>query len=121
MKQTIIFSVFKSELNSLENNLNMKKAKKLLEYYNIDFKEVIGSYQGTQESSLMVDLKHLNVIKSMADRYNQDSIMILDNDLNSMLLFQNNDTMSLGKFRHIESILDRDAWTLIDGLYYIAE
>lgn len=119
---SIIFSVFKSTNNAMQNELNLHKTKKLLDYYGIAYQEAQGSYKGTLEQSLIVDLSHLSVIKSIANRFDQESILLIDSASQASLMFQSGELLDLGKFKHVSDkmALISDAWTLVNGKYYMA-
>jgi hypothetical protein len=118
----IIFSVFRTENSNMQNEVNLHKTKRLLDYYNIDYTEVLGCYKGSTEQSLRVPMAALGVIKAIAGKYNQESILLVDAENRVSLLFQNGETMDLGRLQEISEAeaFNSEAWSLIGNKYYKA-
>jgi hypothetical protein len=118
----IVFSVFRSENNAMLNELNLHKTKKLLSYHGIYYKEALGSYKGQKEQSLKVPMAALSIVRSIANKYNQESILLVDSASQSSLMFANGELMDLGLFRQINEAvaLSSESWTMIDNKFYRA-
>ncbi len=118
----IIFSVFRSETSVMQNEINLHKTRKLLDYHGIDYTEVLGCYKGSKEQSLRVPMAALEVIKAIANKFNQESVLLVDSENRVSLLFQNNESMGLGMLKEITEFeaLNSEAWSLIGNTYYKA-
>jgi hypothetical protein len=118
----ILFSVFRSENNAMVNELNLHRTKKLLDYHGIAYIEALGCYKGSKEQSLKVPMTALSIVQSIASKYNQESILLVDSASQSSLLFANGEMIDLGIFSQISEAvaLQSEAWTMIDNKFYRA-
>lgn len=112
----VFISAFRGNDGSMHDTM-----KSILEMNNLNFKEVVGSYQGVKEKSFMVDLDNVNLdfFKSMGRLFQQDSILFV-NDLNeaTLIFMDNRDSISLGKMKQVDKVeaLNNEAFTWIPDL-----
>jgi|SRR5690554_787961 len=95
--------------------------KDMLDMRDLNYKEVVGSYQGTLEKSFMVDLdiKHLDFFKSMGRLFNQESILFVDAFNQATLIFMDNrDAIFLGEMKQVteSEAKSSEAYTFIPEL-----
>lgn len=85
----IIFSVTRPDTSTSENFRNHMLAGSLLKSLNVGFQELGGLYKGQAEVSFAVNVPFtaleptLAEIRKIAKRYNQDSILYVDNEKNA--------------------------------------
>lgn len=77
--QSIIFSVYQSNLSELDNVKNHNDIKYLLELMRIHYKELDGFFKDTQEKSLQV-FTDIPYIIQICEEYNQESYLLLNNN-----------------------------------------
>lgn len=112
----VFISAFKGSDASMHDCM-----KSILQMNNLNFKEVVGSYQGIMEKSFMVDLDNVNLdfFKSMGRLFQQDSILFV-NDLNEAILIfmDNRESINLGTMRQVNKTeaLNSEAFTWIPEL-----
>ena len=115
-KLKVFISAFQGNDSSLHTTM-----KHLLDMHNLNYKEVVGSYQGTLEKSFMVDLdtKNLDFFKSMGRLFNQDSILFV-NDLNqaTLIFMDGRESINLGKMKQVTEFeaKSNEAYTFIPEL-----
>lgn len=118
-KTIVIMSVYQSGLEATYNAMNHVTFKNTLSELGIlTFKEVIGSYKGVMEMSLMVEVKSdvvFKVLLDIAKKFNQESILYRDNENNAELIMINDslDRVYLGKLEQVSEEIARagDAFT----------
>ena len=123
-KKVVIFSPEKSNLNKQTNNLRNKQIKQIMNKNDIEFKKAIGSYRGNLENSYIVDV--INFMKPIGgklfkdlifEEYQQDSVVVVDNDNTGKLVYPDNSQDKLGKLKRksIVQCLNQDikAFTII--------
>jgi hypothetical protein len=102
----------------------------ILKVRGLPFKPLIGCYKGIQKSSYLVPLKsleddRLETLIDLARRYDQESILIADENRECQLLYVKTGKIEyLGVMTHVEEseALKSDAWTkTLDGFYYITK
>lgn len=79
-KPIIIFSVDKSSLVAMTNAMNRRIVERDMAMLGISFEKVLGCYEGTEEWSYIVDGKHAEIVRGMAKQYEQDCILLRDNE-----------------------------------------
>lgn len=79
-KPIIIFSVDRTTSSGFENAMNRRIAERDMAMMGIQFERVLGAYEGAEEWSYIVDGKHAELIRGIAKHYNQDSILLRDNE-----------------------------------------
>jgi len=93
------------------------------------FKDLTGSYKGVQERSYLV-LTHtdtaFNAALKLAQKTEQESVLILDEDRNAKLMYLNDmHQIEIGKLTPVsqDEALKQDAWTFSHDLnqYYICK
>lgn len=128
-KQVVIFSAFRSELSEATNEYHHLEAMEVLRDNGIRFKEVLGVYKGVSEKSIVVVLdsvSQLHIPIGIANRYNQESVLILDADTRKANLYylKSGQSESIGVFEAVSEseAKSRDAYTFdhVNNVYYIA-
>ena len=92
-KTLVIFSTDQTSKSPEDNAKNFKAAKLGLEAMAIHFTEVEGMYKGTKEQSLMVFTSgeySFNQCVTLAKFFNQETILMRDNQNQAQLLFLDN-------------------------------
>lgn len=96
--------------------------KHLLDMHNLNYKEVVGSYQGISEKTFMVDLDgnlNLDHFVAMGRLFNQDSILFV-NDLNqaTLIFMDNREPINLGEMKQVTELeaKSNEAYTFIPEL-----
>jgi len=119
-KRVVIIS---AELKELNNSANDKRTVKLgadLLLYGLKFSRALGSYKGTTEKSFIVDASEdssLKRVKVLAEMFNQESILIVQDDVSRSAELHFTAT---GKVQRLGSIVSmtaieasqEDNWTL---------
>lgn len=94
----IIFSVDRSNNSQQSNEHNRRLAENDMVSMDIAFDKVVGVYNGVMESSYIVtDMSKVKQIIGMAKEFQQESVLLRDNENNCTLQF-------LSKFRNCISI-----------------
>lgn len=121
-----IFSVFSSQSTDITNEMNNRSVLALLQDYQVPYKELLGSYKGVQEKSILVKGDtHKNLILELLELYNQESYLELTPFTRHAVLtyVKTNESVDLGQFKPTtkDDALSRDAWTydIDSGIYYI--
>ena len=117
----IIFSVERHDLNHSQNVLNVRQAEQDMNTMGIKFERLLGVYKGSEEVSLMVtDMSHVRTIIGMAKEFNQESILLRDNENNCTLQYlskpnwdMSNRFESIGKLKQVgvDEALQSDSYT----------
>jgi hypothetical protein len=118
-KRVVIFSI---ETGTPAGIYDKQHVENELSQYG--FKSVLGSYNGVQENSYVVDASTdnaLNDVLELAVNYNQESILIVDeNRIASLYFIKTGLTTKLGNFTSISALeaSKLDNWTLDGTDYY---
>ena len=105
-KGFLIFSVFSTKNDHLLNNINSNKNEDILQDLNIPFKRVKGCYKGILEFSYVISNKYENEVLQIAQDFNQESILQVDELGNSILRYiKNNSIEKIGKFIEVDKII----------------
>ena len=83
--------------------------------------EVIGVYKNTQERSFAVPLTQLSEARQLANMYNQECILVVDNNA-AFLEYIDGRTEYVGEWKEISRIeaATRDAYTIYNNKYFAA-
>lgn len=127
------FFILSASDSSLETEVNQDRTtllRKYLKERNVPFKELLGSYKGTQEHSFLVVDTIENVLQ-YAKRFAQESILAVDSDRQAELVFvpyfhvPYTSEVKLGTFQQVtrEEARAQDAWTYdpTENKYWIAK
>ena len=99
----IIFSVDKAGQDKYETYTGRTWAKTVMRNLGIKFEEVLGVYQGQEEMSFIVtDMQYLSVILGLAKEFDQDSVLLRDNEnFCHLKFFDGRDMMPLGYLKEV--------------------
>ncbi len=145
-KKAVIFSVFTEDGNKecksrslssyvvSQNDINHEDTRQDLKKFEYSFKEVDGYYKNKIEQSFYVEYEKdsdLYVLLGIAAAFNQEAVLLIDEDRNASLLFSENNSFahslpqSIGKFTQVSEneALRHDAYThdYLNGGFYICE
>jgi hypothetical protein len=128
MKRFIIASAFKSNRSQEHNEVNHKGAQSLLNLRWVDFRPVVGVWEGAKELSLLITITNQEDLEAVRNLFlvwfRQDAILEVnqENDNLAILLFADGNTKYAGQYREVsKAIAERsDCYTLDDGKYYQA-
>lgn len=121
-QQVVIMSVSK-QLCDVIDIASTKDFARYLDSNKFSYNEAQGMYKGTSERSfvILIDSDYeLELLKAIAMKYNQESILYQDSNGISQLLFTDgSDSMvTLGKLRQTETIDNLEAYTILKGKFY---
>lgn len=83
----IIFSVFKADRTDVQNGCRHAVVHKHLTNHGVPFKEVDGQYGGEHEKSFLVGSSDYDLVYGLAQEYEQESILLVDEDRQATLRF----------------------------------
>lgn len=88
--------------------------------------EVLGSYKGEIEKSIVCDIDKLHDVLTLAKAYNQESILVIDESNNAELIYLNGTpNESIGRMVTVtkQEALSNDAWSYRAdlGLYFMCK
>ena len=125
----IIFSVFQTTLGELENTNNHLDAAQYLRNAGIKSKQVHGVYtherhgSKVQELSILVCQSALPKVILLAQRYNQESLLIVNADRSAQLRFADGSLLPVGQWQVTtkEGAMREDNYTFDQstGEYYV--
>lgn len=111
----IIFSVDQSSQPSITNSINRAVVERDMIAMGIDFEKVLGVYDNVEEFSYIVtSLEHTSVILGIAKEYNQDSVLLRNNENKCHLkFFDGREPLYLGYLKQVdfEEAMKSDAYT----------
>lgn len=123
----VIFSVFQNN-RPLDANLdNHESIKVSLRTNEIDFTEVSeSSYKGQKEKALILESTNYNkfselknIALSIATDFNQESILLIENDDSSSLVYLKNlNQESIGQWTEVSSVNGLDSYSVVNGRIY---
>ena len=120
----MIFSVFKNGGNFLDET-DHESIVGLLRERGVKFQQCNGVYKGVKEKSFLVSAKHRDLILEIAKQYKQESVMYSGPDRFSFLEFlkPGGGTLPIGTLKQVSKVeaVNYDAYTEIDGTYYITK
>jgi len=111
----ILFSVEQGKCTANDNAVHTQACRNNLQLNSIDFKEVIGFYDGKSEVSfLVVDTdKNFRCVKQIVKRFNQECILLVDQFRNATLDFLSwEDPQNIGTFQSVDSASGHNAYTV---------
>jgi hypothetical protein len=125
---TIITSAFKTENDLLTNYKNHRLAINALANFGLKAKEAIGSYDGVQELSLVIDFEKFDsqllqkVKKLFFNTFKQSSVLLVT-PIVAVLVFADENSEELGKLHKVseDEAKENGAFTYLEGEYYIAK
>ena len=87
------------------------------------FRACTGSYKGVQEQSFLVKMDHrinLKVMISLVKHFNQDSGLLLDNNIGTLFYGNGRIEKLEGQFQEIDKneAMNIDAWTKIENRFF---
>lgn len=126
MRNVVIFSVFRNVGESIDLKTNKIEHDRVLALLNeFGAQQALGYYKGNMELSIVLPLNPLNLVmaKNFADKYNQESILVVDELSNASLLYQSNKRLPLGKMKAIgDHEANRlESYTWFKGEYFVAQ
>lgn len=111
----VIFSL--DQAGNPATKTERESAREFLSTQGIGTKELVGSYKGSQETSILAvvnDSTKLGLVLELAKSYAQESVLIVDEDRTARLKFiADGSEQALGSFKAIdaEEAAGLDAWT----------
>ena len=126
-KKSIVI-IISAELSSLQESVNKPRTKlleDLLKVNSIPYKKSIGCYKGCTENSFVCapkTLKQIEQLGTFSKAFDQDSILFRTSTGGVYLCFNNGDKLRLGD--KLVSVSEskaksQDAYTFVDGRYYV--
>lgn len=101
-----MFSAYKASNDLPTNQMNARQAENDMFRLGIKFEKVLGVYQGSEEISYMItDLNLIKVqhLRGMAKHFDQDSILLRDNENKCHLqYFDGRPMQSIGRLEMVE-------------------
>jgi hypothetical protein len=133
MRQTTFRPVIILELNMYDAAAESAAIKSL----GLDYVPALGSYKGVVSRSYIVDIGYdgdrygdievskLNKVLDLANKHNQESVLLLDYKRDAMLIYLNNieqDVVRIGQLRAVSKEVAEasEAWTFVNNTYYMA-
>lgn len=109
----LIVSVYLSTNSSLDNITNHDTAKAALDALGVGYIELLGSYRGVVEKSLLIDSSHKRVVEILARDYKQESYLLLESDRFASLVFGDGTTVGLGYLHGVSrsEAMGLEAWS----------
>lgn len=85
--------------------------------------EVNGKYKNQLEKSIAVDIQFTDAMKKVADFFEQESILLVDEVGMARLLFNDGSLMKIGKIKQVDKreALKKDSYSEVNGKYFITE
>lgn len=85
---------------------------------------ISGAYKGVEETSIMTDISNYSLVLDIAHEFNQDSILTIT-DFTAVLVYSDNrPDLKIGTgLKEVSKAyaIGQDAYSLINGQYYIVE
>lgn len=119
-KRIAIISAELSTLTPNENSLRTSSLENALKTKGYIYNEALGSYKGSLEKSFIIDASE-DIIKDLmglARFFKQESILVVDELQNAVLMYSNGKNESIGQMNQINSAKGLESWTLVNGLFY---
>jgi len=118
-------SAFNSSYTKHENIERHDDLAKLLSEHNLPYVECLGSFDGAEEISMMVETTEENesIIKMIANSFEQVCYLVVEHNatFDSYLEYYNDDTEYMGVFKRIKSTEGVSNWTKLgmsdDNIY----
>lgn len=117
MTNKIMFSL------DTENNKASMNMYKLINKL-VNGQIIQGAYKGVEETSIMTDISNYSLVLEVAYEFNQDSILVLENNIAKLVYQDGRPDLNIGT--HLKEVSKQeafhsDAYSLINGQYYIVE
>ena len=81
-----------------------------------------GSFEGEIERTFRVKTNKVSYLLNLARTFNQDCILVVDDEKNALLYGTNFETpVRVGTFEKVESIADYHSWTHMPDGFYVAQ
>ena len=125
VRQVVILSAEKNELTPEVNAVRTATLESVLELRNCSYVTADGVYKNSKEKCfvVMVDSQQdIEDLKSLAFlKFGQESVLVQDSNQIAKLEFRDGKKVELGKLKQTnkENAENRDAYTFVDGKYYI--
>lgn len=116
--------IFSAEHFKRDEENNAKAAYSLIGYLNMvnmPYSEVMGSYKGTTENSVMLSGNHktLQSARDLGRIYGQESILVIQDDDSAALHYLKTGKVEpIGTFQQVDTVDGLDAYSVIDGKFY---
>lgn len=121
-KPIVIFSVYQKNKTQSENSENHEKVLEFLKRNDLAFDVGIGVYRSEPEKSILVvfnELTELELVKRIADSFNQESILVSNEVRKSHLFYlKTREKQEIGILKRVENVSNLDAYTVMNGLFY---
>lgn len=119
---TIIFSVFKNTTSEATNHSIHSKVAAFLMAADIDFTEVNGVYKGHSELSFVVSHSERRLVEILVEKFSQESFLLIRGNGYTYLEYADGSSDRLGKWSEVSEAQakEQDAYTEVDGTYYVA-
>lgn len=104
-RKTATISAELSNLQIEDNKLRTDCLREALRRLGADIRTFEGCYKGSVETSFMVALEGsvtLQTIVNLAQEYNQESILTIDEELNTTLLYMDGRVENLGLYQEVK-------------------
>lgn len=119
----IILSAELSTLNSDENHTRTVRLQGMIEDLGVKHYAANGMYKGTKEVSFFCIPNNSEEMETLRDfalnNFNQESVLIQDSAGICYLEYVDNSIDRLGQMIEVDSIENLDAYTEINGKYYV--
>lgn len=116
IKPFYIVSVTQQNVSYEKNLDNYEEMIQKLQELNVDFSEVTRYYEGAKENSFQ--LENRSVTRRIAEKYNQNCILVVDHDNNVRLIDKFFVSTNIGKWTKIDEITDNCSVILSTGDIY---
>ena len=95
---------------------NSEVLETLIVKHGLSYKHMVGCYKGQREASFLVEYDtQLPLLLDWAKRFNQESVLLLDEDRNARLSYISNSRkdMNIGKLKPVskQEVLKLEAWS----------
>ena len=116
----IIFSSDRHDVSQGKNSENYVEALYQLELKGIAYRRLRGQYNGVEERSFMIPNTPDNLFfaKEMANKFNQECILEMDNEGKGFLIYAYNRTEAIGKLKVSNTRPTGDHTKVLDSLQY---
>lgn len=107
----VLVTSYQSDIDDSDNMVQFSGVVGTLKALGIEYASCLGMYQGEKESSIALDIKHIDLAKGMAKQFYQDSILVVNKDKRASLLYTDDQrSEEIGKWLVIDSAgqVDRD-------------
>ena len=108
IRPKLIFSTFRTEKTEDENIHSDKVVANILKGANIPFRQAIGTFEGIQEFSFVVDAKYRVMVEELCKTYEQDCYLEIDANRQGYLIYPDGSTVQIGTMHTSETRPDGD-------------